>query len=434
MSRFLSRTNLFFWSIKVTAIFYGSPTNFNNWWNFGFLSFFFLISQIITGIFLAMFYSPDIELAYSSIIHLNNDIYFGWWLRSLHSNGASFFFAVVYIHMFRGLYYGSFAYPRQLLWVSGMVLLILMIITAFLGYILPWGQMSFWGAMVITSLFASIPYIGNDLIFLLWGGFSIENATLHRFYSLHFALPFVILIVSIIHFFFLHEYGSNNPLGISSSLDNIPMAPYYYLKDLLSIILFLFIFIFLVFFFPDFLGHFLNYEKANFLITPIHIVPEWYFLPFYAVLRSVTSKLLGICLLACVFLVLFLLPFYLKLLIRSSSFKPISAFVFWLFFFDCMLLSWIGGMPAIDPYINIGFYLTIFYFFTLLVLFPLANWFDFFLYDVYLLQSKQEIYFKNNSKRDHFFCIRKQNLNVYPFDNSEESTKNLIEKMKSYKI
>lgn len=252
--RFFTKS-LLFWIGKVTALFYKGPSNTSYWWNFGFYSFFFLIFQIVTGIFLAMFYNPSVFLAYASIIEINNEIYFGWWIRALHANGASFFFAVVYIHMARGLYYGSFAYPRELLWVSGMIIWLLMIVTAFLGYILPWGQMSFWGAMVMTSLLASVPLVGSDFVLLLWGGFSIDDATLHRFYSLHFALPFIILMVSIIHFCFLHEYGSNNPLGIPAVLDNIPFVPYFVLKDTYSLVFVFSILFSIIFLSPDLLGH-----------------------------------------------------------------------------------------------------------------------------------------------------------------------------------
>jgi len=266
--------------IKISGIFYRSPLNLNYWWNFGSLALYFLIIQIITGIVLAMFYNPSAYLAYYIIMELNNDIYYGWLIRSIHANGASFFFLCVYLHMFRGIYYGSFAYPRQSLWITGMIIFVLMIITAFLGYILPWGQMSFWAAMVITSLLAVIPEIGADLIFLLWGGYSIHDATLHRFYSLHFAFPFLILIISIIHLFLLHEFGSNNPLGLNSELDWIPFSPYYLLKDCLSLMIILIIFCYIVFAIPDLLGHPINYEKANFLVTPPHIVPEWYLLFF----------------------------------------------------------------------------------------------------------------------------------------------------------
>jgi len=235
-------TGLLFWIIKVTGIFYKTPVNLNYWWNFGFLALIFLIIQIVTGIFLAMFYNPNALFAYEAIMELNNEVYYGWWLRAIHANGASFFFLIVYIHMARSLYYGSFAHPRQLLWVSGVIIWILMIITAFLGYILPWGQMSFWGAMVITNLLAALPLIGDDVVLLLWGGYSIDNCTLHRFYSLHFTFPFIILIVSIIHLCFLHEFGSNNPLGIACPLDNSPFSPYYVIKDSFSLLVVFFYF------------------------------------------------------------------------------------------------------------------------------------------------------------------------------------------------
>lgn len=285
--------SLLFEIVKASGLFYKTPANLSYWWNFGALALYFLISQIITGIVLAMFYNPSIIFAYGSIMDLNNEVFYGWWLRYLHANGASFFFLCVYLHIFRGIYYGSFAFPRHLLWMSGIIIVLLMIITAFLGYILPWGQMSFWGAMVITSLLAAIPYIGPDLIFLLWGGYSIHDATLHRFYSLHYTLPFILLILSVLHLFFLHEFGSSNPSGLPSIKDFIPFSPYYVIKDTWTIILVLFFLLLIFSLTPDLLGHSVNYEQANFLVTPPHIVPEWYLLFFYAILRSVTNKLLG---------------------------------------------------------------------------------------------------------------------------------------------
>jgi quinol-cytochrome oxidoreductase complex cytochrome b subunit len=356
--------NLFFWILKTSGIFYKTPSNLNYWWNFGFLALCFLLLQIVTGIFLAMFYNPSILLAYSSIMVINNEVYFGWFIRSLHSNGASFFFAIVYIHMARGLYYGSFAHPREFLWASGVLIWVLMIITAFLGYILPWGQMSFWGAMVITSLLGSLPLIGNDVAYLLWGGYSIGDATLHRFYSLHFALPFAILILSIIHLSFLHESGSNNPLGIVCRDDTIPFSPYYILKDTFTLVLTFILLLFIIFFVPDLLGHPDNYEKANFLITPAHIVPEWYFLPLYAVLRSVTSKLLGIFLLILLIFTFMFFPFYIPIqIIKSCLFKPFNASFFWAFVFVWLLLSWLGGLPVMQPYLFFGLFFTFAYFF-----------------------------------------------------------------------
>lgn len=383
--------------IKISGIFYKSPSNFNYWYNFGFLSMFFLLLQIITGIFLAMFYSANIEVAFGLVITSTTENYYGWWLRSLHSNGASFFFLVVYIHMARGLYYGSYVYPRQLLWLSGSLIWLLMIITAFLGYILPWGQMSFWGAMVITNLLGSIPFIGGDLVYLLWGGFSIGNATLQRFYSLHFTLPFVILMVTILHFVFLHEYGSSNPLGVTVITDNIPFIPYYGLKDLYSIILILLFFFFFIYYAPDFLGHSDNFIEANPLITPAHIVPEWYFLPMYAVLRSVPNKLLGVFLIAMFVICIFLLPFYSKGFIRSSAFRPFYGIIIWFFIFICLLLGWIGGLPVIYPFYEIGQFLTASYFIILVIILPFLSFFERVIYYLYI--QKAYNYFLPRNKR-----------------------------------
>jgi ubiquinol-cytochrome c reductase cytochrome b subunit len=380
--------NLFFWILQTSAIFYKSPSNLSYFWNFGFYALLFLILQIITGIFLAMFYNPNPLFAFNSIIDLNNDVYFGWLMRSLHANGASCFFLIVYIHMARGIYYGSYVYPRELLWVSGVLLWILMIITAFLGYVLPWGQMSFWGAIVITSLLAAIPFIGNDFILLLWGGFSIDFVTLHRFYSLHYFLPFVILIVSIIHLCFLHEFGSNNLLGISCYLDNVSFVSFYLLKDSFSLVFLFFIFFIFIFLAPDFLGHPDNYQIANFLVTPSHIVPEWYFLPLYAVLRSVTDKLLGITLLFFMILFLFLLPFISFIsLIRISFFRPFFSFFFWFLIIICFILCWLGSLPVMLPYVTFGVYFSLFYFFLFLLCFPFLHFFDKFIYICYIRQA-----------------------------------------------
>lgn len=371
---------------KNTLIFYKTPTNLSYWWNFGVLSLYFLVMQIITGLFLAMFYDPSILYAFSSIMYINNEIYYGWWIRGLHANGASFFFLCVYIHMFRGLYYGSFLYPRQLLWKSGVLLFLLMVVTAFLGYVLPWGQMSFWGAMVITSLLSSIPLIGNDVVFLLWGGFTIEDATLHRFYALHFFLPFIILLLSIIHISFLHESGSTNPLGLPSIYDIIPFTPYYILKDVLSIFIVLILILLVNYINPDMLGHTLNYQIANFLVTPPHIVPEWYLLFFYAILRSIPNKLLGFLVMVLSIVVLFLMPYILKNnIIRGGVYKPCYKLFFWLFLFVCILLTWIGGIPVIEPYLTIGRFLSILYFVNVLILFPLAAFIDKLVYNIYVL-------------------------------------------------
>jgi quinol-cytochrome oxidoreductase complex cytochrome b subunit len=374
---------------KDTLIFYKTPTNLTYWWNFGVLSLYFLVMQVITGLFLAMYYDPSILYAFSSIMYINSEIYYGWWIRGLHANGASFFFLCVYMHMFRGLYYGSFLYPRQLLWKSGVLLFLLMVVTAFLGYVLPWGQMSFRGAMVITSLLSSIPLIGNDIVFLLWGGFTIEDATLHRFYALHFFLPFIILLLSIIHISFLHESGSTNPLGVPSIYDIIPFTPYYILKDGLSIIIVLIFILFINYIKPDALGHTLNYQIANFLVTPPHIVPEWYLLFFYAILRSIPNKLLGFIVMILSIVVLFIMPYITKSnIIRSGSFKPCYKLFFWLFLFICILLTWIGGIPVMEPYLTIGRVLSVLYFINVLILFPFSIFIDKLIYNIYYWSKK----------------------------------------------
>ena len=374
--------------MKITGIFYLSPTNTTYAWNFGFLSLMFLLLQIITGVVLAMFYNPSAELAYEVIMYINNEVYYGWWIRLLHANGASWFFFVTYIHMGRALYYGSFCYPRQALWMSGVILWVLMVATAFLGYVLPWGQMSYWAAMVITNLLSALPLIGGDLIYLLWGGFSITDASLHRFYSLHFLLPFVLLFVSIVHIAFLHEYGSNNPLGIINRSDVIPFTPYFLIKDMFGFIFVLIGVFAIIFIIPDWLGHPDNYIKANPLVTPPHIVPEWYFLPLYAVLRSVTHKLLGIGLLALSILVILILPYLCKYqLVRSSSMRPFSGFCFWLYVVNCILLGWIGGLPIDDPYLTLGQIFTFMHFFILAVLYPALTFVELLVYQVLISRN-----------------------------------------------
>jgi ubiquinol-cytochrome c reductase cytochrome b/c1 subunit len=374
--------NIILFLLKLSALLYRSPINLNYWWNFGSIAMCFLIMQILTGLFLAMFYNPSIFFAYSSIMYINNEVYFGWWIRSLHANGASFFFFFTYLHMLRSIYYGSFHHPRQGLWKSGIVLLILMIITAFLGYVLPWGQMSFWAAMVITNLLSALPLIGPDLAFLLWGGYTIHDATLHRFYALHFILPFIIFIILILHLSFLHEKGSNNPIGIIHIHDFTPFTPYYILKDVLGICLILIILLYIVFKAPDLLGHSVNYDLANFLITPSHIVPEWYLLFFYAILRSVPDKLFGFFLMGASIITLYYFPKIMKFaMIRSSSFKPWHALWFWIFVSICYLLSWIGGLPVILPYLPMSQNFTFFYFIILLLIFPIGNLIERVVYD-----------------------------------------------------
>ena len=333
---------------------YPTPSNLSYWWNFGSLAGICLIIQILTGVFLAMHYTPHVDLAFLSVEHIMRDVTGGWLLRYMHANGASMFFIVVYLHIFRGLYYASYTSPRELVWCLGVVLLLLMIITAFIGYVLPWGQMSFWGATVITSLASAIPIVGDSIVTWLWGGFSVDNATLNRFFSLHFLLPFLIVGVSILHLAALHQYGSNNPLGINASVDKISFYPYFYVKDLVGWVAFAVFFSIFVFYAPNVLGHPDNYIPANPMSTPAHIVPEWYFLPVYAILRSIPNKLGGVLAIALVFICLFALPFLNTSYVRSSSFRPIHKKLFWLLVADCLLLGWIGSQPVEAPFVTIG--------------------------------------------------------------------------------
>nr|YP_011017565.1 apocytochrome b [Antithamnionella miharai]WQF69340.1 apocytochrome b [Antithamnionella miharai]WQF69365.1 apocytochrome b [Antithamnionella miharai] len=341
---------------------YPTPLNIHYAWNFGFLSAICLIVQIVTGIFLAMHYTPHVDLAFASVEHIMRDVNFGWLLRYIHANGASMFFIVVYIHIFRGLYFGSYVKPKHIVWVLGIAILLLMIITAFIGYVLPWGQMSLWGATVITNLVSAIPLVGDTIVSWLWGGFSVDNATLNRFFSLHYLLPFLIAAASLLHITILHQDGSGNPLGVETNIDKIAMFPYFIVKDLLGLTFLFIFFANFVYFFPNLLGHSDNYIEANPMVTPAHIVPEWYFLPFYAILRSIPHKLGGVIAMIFSILILAFLPWIHSTEIRSSRFRPIYKFFFWVFISCSLLLGWIGGMPVEDPYILIGQILSIYYF------------------------------------------------------------------------
>jgi quinol-cytochrome oxidoreductase complex cytochrome b subunit len=352
---------------------YPTPINLNYFWSFGSAAGICLVIQILTGIFLAMHYTPHIDLAFSSVEHIMTDVNNGWLIRYLHANGASMFFIVVYCHIFRGLYYGSYIFPRGKLWASGVIIFLLMMATAFMGYVLPWGQMSFWGATVITNLFSAIPFIGSSIVEWLWGGFSVDNSTLNRFFSLHYLMPFVILSLVIIHLGQLHQNGSNNPLGINLNVDNISFYPYFYVKDLFSFLIFIFIYMFFVFFYPNILGHADNYIPANSLVTPPHIVPEWYFLPFYAILRSIPDKLGGVVAMISAILILLLLPLINTSNIRSSAFRPIYSIFYWFLVSDFLLLGWIGQKPVESPYIEIGMVATTFYFIFFLILLPIIG-------------------------------------------------------------
>jgi ubiquinol-cytochrome c reductase cytochrome b subunit len=349
---------------------YPTPINISYAWSFGALAGICLVVQIVTGIFLAMHYTPHIDLAFSSVEHIMRDVNNGWLIRYMHANGASMFFIVVYSHIFRGLYYGSYMAPRELLWCSGVIIFLLMMATAFLGYVLPWGQMSFWGATVITNLFSAIPLAGPAIVEWLWGGFSIDNATLNRFFSLHFILPFAIAGLVIAHIALLHRDGSNNPLGIDSKTDSIPFYPYAYVKDLFSLIVFVVFFSVFLFFFPNLLGHPDNYIPADPMSTPAHIVPEWYFLPFYAILRSIPDKLGGVAAMGGAIVILLFLPFINTSEVRSATFRPIYRKLFWFIFADFLLLGWIGQEIVETPFVEIGQLATAFYFFYFLVLIP----------------------------------------------------------------
>ena len=347
---------------------YPSPINLNYAWSFGSTAGICLIIQILTGIFLAMHYTPHIDLAFSSVEHIMRDVNNGWLIRYMHANGASMFFIVVYCHIFRGLYYGSYMAPRQLLWCSGVLIFILMMGTAFMGYVLPWGQMSFWGATVITNLATAIPVIGQPIVTWLWGGFTVGNATLNRFFSLHFLFPFLIAGLSLVHLALLHRDGSNNPLGIDSSGDQVPFYPYFFVKDLFAFFVFVFFFSFFIFYFPNTLGHPDNYIPANPMVTPAHIVPEWYFLPFYAILRSIPDKLGGVAAMGGALIILFFIPFTNTSEVRSSTFRPLFKFFYWLLVADFLILGWVGQKPVKDVFIVVGQIATVYYFLFFIVL------------------------------------------------------------------
>nr|ALO77179.1 cytochrome b [Carpelimus sp. CAR01] len=337
-----------------------SPSNISIWWNFGSLLGLCLMIQIITGIFLAMHYTDNIQMAFNSVIHICRDVNNGWLIRTLHANGASFFFICIYIHIGRGIYYGSYNLIHT--WLVGVIILFLVMGTAFLGYVLPWGQMSFWGATVITNLLSAIPYLGSMIVQWLWGGFAVDNATLTRFFTLHFLLPFIVAAMIMIHLLFLHQTGSNNPLGLNSNIDKIPFHPYFSIKDLLGYMIMIFLLLMLPLINPYMLGDPDNFIPANPLSTPIHIQPEWYFLFAYAILRSIPNKLGGVIALVMSILILVILPFTNIKMMQSTSFYPINNMMFWMLTSSIILLTWIGARPVEDPYILTGQILTMIYF------------------------------------------------------------------------
>nr|AAO26558.1 cytochrome b [Ameiurus serracanthus] len=351
-----------------------APSNISAWWNFGSLLLMCLMVQILTGLFLAMHYTSDISTAFSSVAHICRDVNYGWLIRSLHANGASFFFICIYLHIGRGLYYGSYLYKET--WNIGVVLLLLVMMTAFVGYVLPWGQMSFWGATVITNLLSAVPYVGDALVQWIWGGFSVDNATLTRFFAFHFLLPFAVVAATLLHALFLHETGSNNPIGLNSDADKISFHPYFSYKDLLGFALLIVALALLALFSPNLLGDPENFTPANPLITPPHIKPEWYFLFAYAILRSIPNKLGGVLALLLSILVLTVVPLLHSSKQQSLTFRPLSQLLFWALVADVAILTWIGGMPVEHPYIIIGQIASALYFALFLIFNPLTGWLE----------------------------------------------------------
>nr|YP_009020921.1 cytochrome b [Huso dauricus]YP_009370173.1 cytochrome b [Huso dauricus x Acipenser schrenckii]AHM23847.1 cytochrome b [Huso dauricus]ARO35243.1 cytochrome b [Huso dauricus x Acipenser schrenckii] len=351
-----------------------TPSNISVWWNFGSLLGLCLITQILTGLFLAMHYTADISTAFSSVAHICRDVNYGWLIRNIHANGASFFFICLYLHVARGMYYGS--YLQKETWNIGVVLLLLTMMTAFVGYVLPWGQMSFWGATVITNLLSAFPYIGDTLVQWIWGGFSVDNATLTRFFAFHFLLPFVIAGASMIHLLFLHQTGSNNPTGLNSDADEVTFHPYFSYKDLFGFILMLVGLTSVALFSPNLLGDPDNFTPANPLVTPPHIKPEWYFLFAYAILRSIPNKLGGVLALLFSILVLMLVPMLHTSKQRGNTFRPLSQILFWALVADMLVLTWIGGQPVEHPFVLIGQVASTVYFALFLVALPLTGWLE----------------------------------------------------------
>nr|BDB06954.1 cytochrome b [Squalus mitsukurii] len=351
-----------------------SPSNISIWWNFGSLLGLCLIIQILTGLFLAMHYTADISTAFSSVVHICRDVNYGWLIRNIHANGASLFFICVYLHIARGLYYGSYLFKET--WNIGVILLFLLMATAFVGYVLPWGQMSFWGATVITNLLSAFPYVGDMLVQWIWGGFSIDNATLTRFFAFHFLLPFLIVGLTLIHLLFLHETGSNNPMGLNSDMDKISFHPYFSYKDILGFFLMIIMLASLALFLPNLLGDAENFIPANPLVTPPHIKPEWYFLFAYAILRSIPNKLGGVLALLLSIFILMLVPLLHTSKQRSNTFRPMTQFLFWTLVANAIILTWIGGQPVEQPFILVGQIASATYFSLFLIIIPLTGWWE----------------------------------------------------------
>lgn len=349
------------------------PSSINYWWNLGSLLGLCLVIQILTGVFLAIHYSSHIELAFDSVEHIMRDVNGGWIIRYIHANGASFFFVCMYIHIGKALYYGSYRTPRNLVWNVGVIIFILTMATAFIGYCLVYGQMSHWGATVITNLLSAIPFIGNDLVPFIWGGFSVSNPTIQRFFALHFLLPFILAALVIMHLIALHVNGSSNPIGITGNIDRLPIHPYFIFKDAVTVLVFLLIFTLFVFYAPNSLGHPDNYIEGNPIVTPASIVPEWYLLPFYAILRSIPDKLFGVIAMFAALLILLVLPYTDRSIVRGFAFKPLSKFLFFAFVFNFVLLANLGQLHIEVPFISLGINSTIFYFSYFIIFIPLVS-------------------------------------------------------------
>jgi len=361
--------------VKSSALDFPTPKNLNYWWTFGGILALMLVVQIVTGIVLVMHYTPQADLAFNSVEHIMRDVNYGWLLRYMHANGASMFFIAVYIHIFRGMYFGSYKAPREVLWIIGVLIYLVMMATAFMGYVLPWGQMSFWGAKVITNLFSAIPFVGESITTWLWGGYAVDNPTLNRFFSLHYLLPFVLAGLVFLHIWALHVPGNNNPTGVSvkSGQDTVPFHPYYTMKDTFAIVVFLIFFALFLFFAPNYLGHAINYQPANPLVTPSHIVPEWYYLPFYAILRAIPSKLGGVVAMFGSIAILFVLPWLDTSKVRSGNYRPLFKVFFWIFVLVCIGLGYLGSKPPEGLYVTFSRLLTFYYFLHFLVILPLLG-------------------------------------------------------------
>ena len=364
--------------IHSSFIAYPTPRNLNYWWTFGGILSMMLGIQIITGIVLTMHYTPHVDLAFRSVEAIMRDVNYGWLLRYLHANGAAMFFFAVYIHMFRGIYYGSYKEPREVLWILGVIIYLLMMATGFMGYVLVWGQMSFWAATVITSIFSAIPLVGDSIVTWVWGGFSVDNPTLNRFFSLHYLLPFMIFGVVVLHVWALHVTGQTNPTGVEvkSEQDTVPFTPYATIKDTFAMVVFFVVFAYFLFYQPNYLGHPDNYIEANPLVTPAHIVPEWYFLPYYAILRAVPSKLGGVVLMFGSILVLFVLPWLDTSKVKSAVYRPLYRQFFWILVLVCILLGWLGSKPPEGGYVIAARLATAWYFFHSLIILPLLGLYE----------------------------------------------------------